>query len=259
MAYPGVPLPPYAIQPMGCMVPPQGVLPQQPLPVQPRQQPLTAQGISEDVKYVPPPVTYVAHSPAVPEKPVLPFGGPREPDQSFSSDSESDSDEMEEETVHLIAESIQKPSERSVTNQDLDDDLAYAIQLEGVLEEENVVENPTKKLKSEVSPQMFSFPKGEYLSNEEYLSKEDIVQLYKNGEPVDSMVNFFVALHPQEAQELEVLLSQEISAQSILSNVQQYFQQPPPPPVPFSMDDFTVDYLTPESDEEGGEFFYDDE
>jgi len=56
-----------------------------------------------------------------------------------------------------------------------------------------------------------------------------------------------VALNPDQSDQLFYLLENEVSSQSILHNVKQYYKEREP--YPSIDDDFSIDYLTPSDDE----------
>jgi len=129
--------------------------------------------------------------------------------------------------------------------------LAYAIQLENIFEADSSQKTmPVKQMPTQIAPP----------DSNDYLTKEEIILLLKEGQPVEEFVNFYIALNPAEIGELETLLSNEVSSQSILINVQEFlyqYQQPKPRVVE---EDFTIDYFDPEDEEEeyNEEFYYED-
>jgi hypothetical protein len=122
------------------------------------------------------------------------------------------------------------------------DDVAYAIQLENIL-----------NLEQRVTRVIPPFPvKGP----EEALTMDEIIHLYKSGEPVDDHINFYIALNPEKAADIEKLLENEVSSQSILLNVQQFYKERDP--YPTIDDDFIIDYFTPSDDEVQENWAYED-
>jgi hypothetical protein len=122
------------------------------------------------------------------------------------------------------------------------DDVAYAIQLENIL-----------NLEQSVTPVI---PPFSVKSPEEALTVDEIIHLYKSGEPVDDHINFYIALNPEKAADIEKLLENEVSSQSILLNVQQYYKERDP--YPTIDDDFIIDYFTPSDDEVQENWAYED-
>jgi len=166
-----------------------------------------------------------------------------------------------------------------VISQD-DEDTAFAIQYEYVIneaEDEPITSVPvsTQPLSQDTTLQKrmpFSYklqnnPQTQFgliqspneINAEECLSLEEIIQRYKNGEPVGDYVNVFIALYPKQAAQLDELLNSEISTQSILSNIQEYYKQclEKKPEVVDTHDFFEINYNEP--DDEYDDFEYDDD
>jgi len=85
---------------------------------------------------------------------------------------------------------------------------------------------------------------------------DEIIHLYKSGEPIDDHINIFIALNPEKVLDFERLLESEISSQSILQNVHQYYKERDP--YPTIDDDFIIDYFTPSDDEVQENWAYED-
>jgi hypothetical protein len=118
------------------------------------------------------------------------------------------------------------------------DDLAFAYQLEDVLNQDAQPQNIFHKyspFEHKTQPQEPPF------------SIEEIQFLYREDQPVLDYMNFYVAISPNKADDLFNLMENEVSSQSILQNVQQYYQERDPYPVD---DEFIIEYLT-SSDDEG--------
>jgi len=125
------------------------------------------------------------------------------------SDSESDS-EIEIETSAFVPV---RPFDSSTVPTE-SDDVAYAIQLDYII---NEAENSFKQYS--IPPPV---PKPVPKIEDQELSMDEIIHLYKNGEPVEDYVHFYVGLHPEQADQVQHILDSEIASESILSNVQQW-------------------------------------
>jgi len=152
----------------------------------------------------------------------------------------------------------QNPKEVRINEQidiQANDDLAYAFQLEDVLNQDlPSTFVPTAQPSTSIPYTIYS-PKLD--EEEESLSIDQILHLYREGEPVIDYINFYVAVNPKQADNLAHLLENEVSGQSILQNVQQFYQERDP----FSSVDeeiFTIDYLTPSDDEDQENWSYED-
>jgi len=161
----------------------------------------------------------------------------------------SDSEEDEKENCPKVNEQNYPKVEDSDLLQKIslniaqdNDDVAYAIQLENIL-------NLEQRVKPVIPPYFVKRP-------EEALTMDEIIHLYKSGEPVDDHINFYIALNPEKAADIEKLLENEVSSQSILLNVQQYYKERDP--YPTIDDDFIIDYFTPSDDEVQENWAYED-
>jgi hypothetical protein len=172
-----------------------------------------------------------------------------EEEESTSSDYSSDSDDY----VFKDEYPNQKPKEVRLNEQiDLqaNDDLAYAFQLEDLYQDLSTFASEQTST-SNPSPIIYSSK-----PQEDPLSIDEILHLYREGEPVIDYINFYVAVNPNQADNLAHMLENEVSGQSILQNVQQYYQERDP----FSSldEEFTIDYLTPSDDEGQENWSYED-
>jgi len=128
------------------------------------------------------------------------------------------------------------------------DDVAYAIQLDYILNEADIPQSvyiPPEPKKQKT--QTYNEQEGQELSMDE------ILHLYKNGEPVQDYVHFYIGLHPEQADQVQKVLDSEIASESILSNVQLWKREceKHEQPVIVSPEDFfSVDYNTPDDDDD---------
>jgi hypothetical protein len=133
------------------------------------------------------------------------------------------------------------------------DDVAYAIQLDYII--------------NESEPQSFYIPppekpKPKPQSNDvegQELSMDEILHLYKSGEPVQDYVHFYIGLHPEQADQVQKVLESEIASESILSNVQLWkkeCEKQAQPMIVSPEDFFSIDYNTPD-DEDDMDYNYD--
>jgi len=127
------------------------------------------------------------------------------------------------------------------------DDVAYAIQLDYFI--------------NEADPQSFYIPpeakkqKTQTYNEQEgqEFSLDEILHLYKNGEPVQDYVHFYIGLHPEQAEQVQKALESEIASESILSNVQLWkkeCEKQEPPMIVSPEDFFSIDYNTPDDDDD---------
>jgi len=141
-----------------------------------------------------------------------------------------------------IFELLQQQQQQHIAQ--VNEDLAFSIQLENILNLEDI-RIPAIK------------PPAPVISNsQEALTMDEIIHLYKSGEPVDDHINFYIALNPEKALDFEKLLETEVSSQSILHNVQQFYKERDP--YPTIDDDFIIDYFTPSDDEVQENWTYED-
>jgi len=128
------------------------------------------------------------------------------------------------------------------------DDVAYAIQLDYIL---NEAEGPQRVY---IPPEPKK-PKTQSYNDQEgqELCMDEILHLYKNGEPVQDYVHFYIGLHPEQADQVQKVLESEIASESILSNVQLWKKQceKEEQPIIVSPEDFfSIDYNTPDDDDD---------
>jgi len=89
---------------------------------------------------------------------------------------------------------------------------------------------------------------------------DEILHLYKNGEPVQDYVHFYIGLHPEQAEHLQKVLETEIASESILSNVQLWkkeCEKQEQPMIVSPEDFFSIDYNTPDDDDDDMDYNYD--
>jgi len=151
----------------------------------------------------------------------------------YSSDSDTD-DTSDSETVENIQVQFNEQMDLQAN-----DDLAFAFQLEDVLNQDAPPQNIYQKYSS--------FDNDKIQPQEPPFSIEEIQHLYREGEPVHDYINFYVAISPHKADDLIQLMENEVSSQSILQNVRQYYQERDPYPV--DDESFIIDYLTSSEDE----------
>jgi hypothetical protein len=81
------------------------------------------------------------------------------------------------------------------------DDVAYAIQLDYIL---NEVDPPPKVYIPPEPPKPTTHTYGDQ-EGQEY-TMDEILHLYKNGEPVQDYVHFYIGLHPEQADQVQKVL-----------------------------------------------------
>jgi len=167
----------------------------------------------------------------------LSYESSEEEESSTYSDysSYSDTDDSDSETVENTQVQFNEQMDLQAN-----DDLAFAFQLEDVLNQDAQPQNIYHKYSS------FETAKTQE-PQEPPFSMEEIQHLYREGAPVHDYINFFVAISPNQANDLIQLMENEVSSQSILQNVQQYYQERDPYPV--DDESFIIDYLTSSEDE----------
>jgi len=162
----------------------------------------------------------------------------------FTPFSESDS-ESEEQNC--------KPKPPPTVAQE-DDDIAFALQLEDVINEDTFKKPKSQKVSYLPSQTGYTTQDAEEMMQDGELSLQEIIHLYKNGEPVVDYVNFYIALHPHQAAQLTAALETEISAQSIITNIQDFYKQclakAAQPKVPEDTFDFYEEYDDEEDEDE---------
>jgi hypothetical protein len=189
-----------------------------------------------------------------------------EEEESTSSDYSSDSDDYVIKDEYPKQESPKPTQLNDQSDLQWNDDLAYAFQLEDVLNHPPYAFQPQNNTFEEdlstwdpVTPsthKMYPSPKIQIPSSDSFASKnleeplaiDEILHLYREGEPVGDHIDIYIALNPKEADQLNELLEHEVSGQSILQNVQQYYKERDP--LLSVEDEFTIDYLTPSDDDE---------
>jgi len=168
----------------------------------------------------------------------------------YTSNDTSDDDESENYETPIT---VKKQCDNSTVLQD-NDDLAYAFQLQDVLNQD--ITPPTTVPYTPIKNRVTDYPSYNNQTQDDLLSPDEILYLYRQGEPVSDYINFYVAINPKQADQLSDLLENEVSGQSILQNVQQYYRERDPY-LPVD-DEFTIDYLTPSDDEDQENWSYED-
>jgi len=136
------------------------------------------------------------------------------------------------------------------------DDVAYAIQLDYFLNEAE----PSPSFNYPPEPKKPKTETYNYEQEGQELSMDEILHLYKNGEPVQDYVHFYIGLHPEQAEHLQKVLETEIASESILSNVQLWkkeCEKQEQPMIVSPEDFFSIDYNTPDDDDDDMDYNYD--